>query len=211
MEQLIMWDRLLFEAVNIGMSNSFFDWLMPLFRNQFIWLPVYIFFAAFFVYNFQPKGFYILLFGLFTFMLSDQLSAHLLKPIVERLRPCNDPYFSQYVILRLRDCGAGFSFPSSHATNHFAFSVFLISVIPLRMRWVLPFALLWAGGVAFAQVYVGIHYPFDVLFGAFLGSCIGTVTASLCKKILNLNLDRAEDEEEVIENEPEEWQDKLEE
>jgi membrane-associated phospholipid phosphatase len=57
-------------------------------------------------------------------------------------------------------------------------------------------------------VYVGIHYPTDVIFGAFLGSCIGLVTSSLCKRSLNLNLDREEEEEEVIENEPEEWIDK---
>lgn len=209
MEQLLYWDQVVFQAINSGMANWFFDWLMPLFRNQFIWLPVYIFFAAFFVYNFPPKGFYILLFGLLTFMLSDQISASLIKPVIQRLRPCNDPYFAHYVRL-LIPCGSGFSFPSAHATNHFAFSVFLISVIPLRMRWVLPFALFWAFGVSFAQIYVGIHYPVDVIFGAFLGSCIGVVTSSLCKRTLNLNLDRAEDEEEVIENEPEEWQDKQE-
>ncbi len=207
MDQLFYWDQVIFEAINSGMVNPFFDWLMPLFRNQFIWLPVYVFFAAFFVYNFPPKGFYILLFGLLTFMLSDQLSAHILKPLAERLRPCNDPVFSYFVRL-LIPCGSGFSFPSAHATNHFAFSVFLISVIPLRMRWVLPFALIWASGVCFAQVYVGIHYPLDVIFGALLGASIGLVTSSLCKNILRLNLDRAEEEEEVIENEPEEWTDK---
>ncbi|RYD82879.1 MAG: phosphatase PAP2 family protein [Sphingobacteriales bacterium] len=204
MEQLLYWDQVLFHAINSGLANPFFDWLMPLFRNQFIWLPVYIFFAGFFVYNFPPKGFYILLFGLLTFLLSDQLSSHIIKPLVERLRPCNDPFFSQFV-RSLIPCGSGFSFPSSHATNHFAFSVFLISIIPFRMRWVLPFALFWAFGVAFAQVYVGIHYPIDVIFGAFLGSLIGMSVSSLCKSVLNLNLDRVEGEDEVIENEPEEW------
>lgn len=201
MEQLVYWDKHLFEIINSGITNPFLDWLMPIFRNQFIWVPVYVFFAAFFVYNFGQKGFYIVLFGLLTLLLSDQLSAGVLKDLVGRVRPCNDADMVHFVRL-LVPCGAGPSFPSAHATNHFAFSVFLISIMPSRMRWVLPFAIIWASGVAFAQVYVGIHYPVDVTFGAILGSVIGLFTSAICKASLRLNFDRQEEEEEVIDNEP---------
>jgi undecaprenyl-diphosphatase len=202
-ETLELWDRQLFEAINTGMANEFLDWLMPLFRNQFIWVPVYVFFAVFIVRNFPPKGIYILIFGLLTFMLSDQISASILKPLIHRLRPCNDGSFIDYVRL-LVPCGSGWSFPSAHATNHFAFSVFIISILPLRLRWVLPFCLIWAAGVSFAQVYVGIHYPLDVIGGAIIGSMIGYLIAWICKVLLNLNLDRDPEEEEVIEGEEEE-------
>lgn len=201
MDRLISWDQELFFHINQGMANPFFDWLMPVFRNPFVWAPVYMFFAAFFVYNFRPKGLYVLLFGLLTIAFSDQISSHLLKLLIARDRPCNDPNMAMYVRL-LIPCGAGYSFPSSHACNHFAFSVFLITVMPLRMRWVLPVAILWAAGVSFAQVYVGVHYPMDVLGGAIIGSLIGTFTGSMCVKVLRLNFDRTPDEEEVVSNEP---------
>jgi membrane-associated phospholipid phosphatase len=201
-DALELWDRYVFEAINSGMAHPFLDWLTPLFRNAFIWAPVYVFFAAFVIRNFPPKGIYIVIFGLLTFMLSDQISAHIMKPLIARPRPCNDAVMIDHVRL-LIPCGSGESFPSSHAANHFAFSVFIISILPLRMRWVLPFCLLWAAGVAFAQVYVGIHYPLDVIGGAVVGSIIGFAVAGTCRRILNLNLDRGEEEEEVIDQEEE--------
>ena len=201
-EALELWDRQVFEVINSGLANPFFDWLMPLFRNAFIWAPLYVFFAAFAIRNFPPKGVYIVLFGLLTFLLSDQISAGILKPLINRDRPCQDTIMFEYARL-LIPCGTGKSFPSSHATNHFALAVFLISISPVRMRWLLPFMLFWAGGVAFAQVYVGVHYPLDVLGGAILGSLIGYFIGLICKRALNLNLDRDEVEEEVIEQEEE--------
>lgn len=204
-ETLDLWDRQMFEAINSGMANPVLDELMPLFRNAFVWVPVYVFFAAFIIRNFPPKGIYILLFGLLTFALSDQISSGILKALVQRPRPCNDGTMVDYVRL-LIPCGGPWSFPSTHATNHFAFSVFIISIFPLSVRWVLPFALLWAAGVAFAQVYVGVHYPFDVIAGAALGSIIGYLVAGVCKRALNLNLDREEEEDEVIEGEEREME-----
>jgi undecaprenyl-diphosphatase len=201
-DALELWDRHAFEAINTGMANGFLDWLMPLFRNPFIWVPVYVFFAAFLIRNYPRQGVFIVIFGLLTFMLSDQISSGILKILIQRPRPCQNGAFLDYV-RTLVPCGGGWSFPSSHATNHFAFSVFIISILPTRMRWVLPFCLIWAVGVAFAQVYVGIHYPLDVIGGAAIGSIIGYGVAWICKSILNLNLDRDEEEDEVIEGEEE--------
>jgi membrane-associated phospholipid phosphatase len=201
-EALELWDREIFQAINSGMANPFFDWLMPLLRNAYIWAPLYVFFAVFAVRNFPPKGFYIIIFGLLAFMLSDQISADILKPLVQRDRPCNDIIMAQYV-RSLIPCGTGKSFPSSHATNHFALAVFIISISPLRMRWIVPFLLVWATGVAFAQVYVGVHFPLDVIGGAILGGLIGFFIGFICKRALNLNLDRDDVEEEVIEQEEE--------
>jgi undecaprenyl-diphosphatase len=202
-EQLLAADRQAFFMVNRGLACSLLDHIMPIVRNQWTWVPVYAFFAVFLVHNFKQKGFYVILFAGLTFFLSDQISAHVLKFIVQRPRPCNDGQIADMVRL-LVPCGGGFSFPSSHATNHFAFSVFIISVMPLRARWVVPFAITWAALVSFAQVYVGVHYPLDVSCGALLGAMIGFTTGQICIKALRLNWDRTEDEDEIIENEPEE-------
>lgn len=180
MEGLLKWDVATFEAINTGMANITFDILMPFLRNPLTYVPVYVFFATWLVYNFRMQGFYLILFALFTFLLSDQISAHLLKHLVQRPRPCNDTFMAGNVRL-LVPCGSGFSFPSTHATNHFAFSLFFIGILPSRMRWMKFFLILWACTVSFAQVYVGLHFPIDVLFGAALGGFIGLFTSALSK------------------------------
>ncbi|MEY2901476.1 MAG: hypothetical protein RLY89_582, partial [Bacteroidota bacterium] len=83
------------------------------------------------------------------------------------------------VRLLLPNCGSGYSFTSSHATNHFAFAVFIfITMGQVLGKWKWAF-LFWAGSVAYAQVYVGVHYPIDVLVGGLLGTLIGFISANL--------------------------------
>lgn len=70
-------------------------------------------------------------------------------------------------------CGRGFSFPSSHASNHTGMAIFMISTLSSRYHWVTPFAILWASLVMFAQMYVGVHYLSDILGGILLGTLWG--------------------------------------
>ena len=190
---LLDWDKNTFAAINHGMANPFFDAIMPLARNPFFWAPVYVFFAAFLIINFKTKGLYIVLFAVLTFALTDQISAHLLKNYFLRLRPCQDP--SLHIAVRsLVPCGSGSSFPSAHATNHFGISVFLIIVLRKTISWITPFALIWAALVSFAQIYVGLHFPVDVIFGAFLGVFVGGWIGYVCKLALKI------DDEPIIHN-----------
>jgi len=91
--------------------------------------------------------------------------------------------------LLLSSCGGQFSFPSNHASNHFTIALFLISILPRNIKWFKPLLLSWAFSVAFAQVYVGVHFPLDVICGAIIGSMIGTILAISCKSIMNIDLD----------------------
>jgi len=102
--------------------------------------------------------------------ISDVISSRVVKPQFERLRPCRQE--NMEVVLRAR-CGSGFSFTSSHASNHFAVAVFFMLTIGRMYRWSRILWLIWAGMIALGQVYVGVHFPLDVLAGAFLGSLIG--------------------------------------
>ena len=183
LEQLNQLDQNLFFFINHNLSNSFFDWLMPLLRNKYFWTPLYLFMAVFFVRNFGKKGWLILIFMGLTFGFTDYFSSSVLKPAFERLRPCNDPIIKAEVN-RLISCGTGFSLPSSHAANHFALAIFLITIFYDKWKFILPLAILWAFSISFAQVYVGVHYPFDVTAGAIIGGMIGYILSTI---LLHLN------------------------
>jgi membrane-associated phospholipid phosphatase len=171
-DQLVQFDRDLFFAINNGLSNGFFDWLMPILRNRYTWVLLYIFIIVFSIKNYGKQGFIMILFLVMTFGLSDFISSSVIKPNVERLRPCNETEIKTKVN-NLVDCGTGYSFPSSHATNHFGIAVFLIMMFYHKWKVILPIGILWAASISFAQIYVGVHYPIDILTGSLLGSSIG--------------------------------------
>ena len=145
---------------------------------MFFWFPLYIFFISFLFYNFGKKAAIYLLALSLTVGIADTMSSRVIKTSVKRLRPCNNDGIKMHVKL-LVPCGSGYSFPSSHATNHFAVAVFVIFTIIGQRRWLKWLLLAWAGSIAFGQVYVGVHYPFDVLCGGLLGSAIGWMCAFL--------------------------------
>jgi undecaprenyl-diphosphatase len=178
LEQLIQFDQNLFFTINHGLSNSFFDWLMPALRNRFFWTPLYLFIIIFFIRNYGKQGWILILFLILTFGFTDFFSSSILKPSVQRLRPCNDPEIKSDV-KNLIACGSGFSFPSSHASNHFGLAVFLIVMFYPKWRLILPIGLFWAASISFAQVYVGVHYPVDILAGAILGGMIGYIMGTI--------------------------------
>ncbi len=180
LESIKHFDTGLFLEIHRGLANPFFDWLMPLLRNRFFWTPLYLFIIVFCIRQYKKQGFYVIGMILFTFAMGDLISARLIKPFVGRLRPCNDISLSSYIIPRV-PCGGGFSFPSSHATNHFAIAFFLIFIFYNKWKGILPLGFFWAFMISFAQVYVGVHYPVDVTAGALLGTTIGLLCGRLFK------------------------------
>ncbi|MBK9017158.1 MAG: phosphatase PAP2 family protein [Saprospiraceae bacterium] len=172
MTDLLQFDENLFYLVNSGCQNQFFDWLMPLLRDKYIWLPLYVFIGSFLLLNFKQKGLYLCLAFVLTVGIADGTSSQLIKKNVQRLRPCKvlEPRKDMHLLV---PCGSGFSFPSSHATNHFAIATYLFLIFGKFFRWIKIPLVLWASSIAFAQVYVGVHYPMDVIVGALLGFLIG--------------------------------------
>ena len=165
-------DFAFFHWINTDLSNPVFDVVLPLCRDKFFWAPFYVFIAAFMLENFGARSGGVILIGLVLAVgLSDFTSSELIKKNVQRVRPCNDIRYSNQVIARA-PCGSGYSFTSSHAANHFAVAVYLCTLIGFKKRWATPVLLLWAGVVSVSQVYVGVHYPLDVLSGGVLGATI---------------------------------------
>ncbi|MBA4303302.1 MAG: phosphatase PAP2 family protein [Sphingobacteriaceae bacterium] len=169
MEQLVAIDKELFFWVNRGLAHPLLDVFLPLARNMFFWAPLYLFLIVFFPLNFGKQGWLIVLGVVLTFACTDFISSSIIKPWVGRLRPCNDEEVRQWVRL-LVSCGGGKSFTSSHAANHFGVGVFVGLALKPYFRWALPLFVLWAGTISLAQVYVGVHYPLDIVAGALLGS-----------------------------------------
>lgn len=178
MAELLQLDQNLFFIINGDWHNPFFDMLMPYWRNKMFWSPLYLFLLTFVLLNFKQKGFYFILMVAAVIAVSDTTSSKIIKKSVQRIRPCNDETIKENVRL-LVGCGGGYSFTSSHATNHFAAAAFLILTLCRRNPWAKYALIFWAASIAYGQVYVGVHYPLDVSAGCFLGCIIGILAAMI--------------------------------
>lgn len=179
-------DTQLFLQINTVYTNSFLDAVYPWYREGNAWLPLYLFLVIFSIQNFKNKAFGWILFVVLTITLTDQISSNLIKGFFERPRPCRDPLIMTQVRMLLNGCSGGYSFTSSHATNHFGFAIFVISTIgDIIGKW--KYALLfWAFSISYGQIYVGVHYPLDILGGAILGCCLGYFTAKMHNRFLGI-------------------------
>lgn len=182
LQRLEQWDKWLFLQFNSGLTNPVFDSLMPFLRNGQHWAPLYLFLGSFVLLNFKSKGAWWILFFVATVAITDMTGTYLFKHNFNRLRPCNDPDFFFHVRLLVKQCGVGRSFTSNHAANHFGMATFFfITLRPVFKKWAWV-GFLWAGLIAYAQIYVGLHYPSDVLAGALLGLLAGSITGKLFNK-----------------------------
>jgi membrane-associated phospholipid phosphatase len=181
-DYILQLDRHLFYFINYDLTNPFFDLVMPWLRNPKFWIPLYIFIVVFCLWRYRKVGAIIIVLMATTAGFADFTSASIIKYNVKRLRPCRDPVVGITDINRI-PCGSGYSFPSTHATDHFAMAIFLCLVFGKKWHWVWFLAILWASLICFAQVYVGVHFPVDVICGAIYGSVIGILFAYLFKKI----------------------------
>lgn len=181
-ESLLHLDQHIFYLINNQWSNSFFDWIMPLLRYPQNWVPLYLFIIVFSIYKYRKTGAVLIVMLAVTFGVSDFTSSTVIKKTVKRIRPCNDPVLAATIISRV-PCGSGYSFPSSHATNHFAVAVFLSMAYQRKWPSIWVVGIFWAAAICYAQMYVGVHYPIDILTGTLLGSGIGFLFGFLFKRI----------------------------
>ena len=183
MQQVLNYDRQLFKQINYYWHNNFFDWLMPWLRNSDMWVPLYLFLLLFVTINFKKNAWWWILFGVCTVILCDFVSSKVVKELIYRERPCNNAAIADWVRVLVGYRPQSSSFTSSHATNHFGMAMFFYITLKQHFgKWPLVF-FLWAFSIAFAQVYVGVHYPLDVTGGALIGILIGY----LCGKLYTSN------------------------
>jgi undecaprenyl-diphosphatase len=173
LENLIQFDTALFYFFNTGLQNGFFDFLLPILTNLDYWrIPLGLMVISLLIFG-KKKGRITVLLLVLGIALSDQLCNNVLKPLIQRIRPCN---VLENVNL-LVNCTKAYSFPSSHAMNIFT-GCLLLSYSYRRIKVIfLVIALL----VSYSRIYVGVHYPFDVLAGVILGIFCAFVIITLFK------------------------------
>lgn len=179
-------DYSLFTKMNGQWHTPFFDVFLPFIREPFIWLPFYFFLILFATINFKMKGFYWVLFFIINAMLSDFVSSTLIKENLMRLRPCRDPFLADHVRFLVSYCPGSSSFTSSHAANHFAAAMFIFTTFRKAVSPKWAYIFLWAFAISYAQVYVGVHFPFDVFCGAIVGLILGYIPANIFNNKIGL-------------------------
>ena len=185
------WDQQLFMWLNSCYSN-FWDIVMWNVSKTFVWVPLYAFVVFLVFQKYKLKGFIPFLGMVLCVTLTDQVSVHLFKEVFQRYRPCHNLELSGMVHLVNNKCGGQYGFVSSHAANTFGFAA--LSWLFLRKRYVLFALFFWAALVSYSRIYLGVHYPADVFFGALLGIVIASlvyllISAFFCR-ILKHNIEK---------------------
>ena len=167
LETLIGLDRAIFYFINVTLANPVTDFAMPIITSDHALRALYAVAVILLLWKGDAKVRWLVLFSGIALLLADQSSAGLLKPLINRLRPCHELANIHLLV----GCGGGKSMPSAHAANSFAQAV-LFGMYFRRVRLGL---LVVAFLIAISRVFVGVHYPGDVTVGALLGSLVGLI------------------------------------
>jgi membrane-associated phospholipid phosphatase len=180
-ELLNVIDKDLFTAIHSEGAVPALDGFFKLMREAITWVPLYAF-MLYWIFRFgRQYAWPFVLLTVATFAVADYTSASILKPMFARARPCHDDDL-QDVIRGIIGCGGYNSFPSSHAANHFGLAAFWYRSVYLvrTKKWHWLWA--WALVIGYAQVYVGKHFPLDIVGGAVLGYGIGALMALIFER-----------------------------
>ena len=163
-------DRSIFLFLN-GIHSPFWDKVMFWISGDTSWIFLYIIMLIGLAVKYRWKMIFIVIAISLTITASDQFSVHFFKEVFERLRPCHNLEISELVHLVNNHCGGKFGFVSSHAANTFALAMLTSGLF--RNKYFTWFIFIWAAIVSYSRIYLGVHYPGDIIGGALLGVFIG--------------------------------------
>lgn len=179
---LIELDTQLLSIFN-GSNSLFFDGLMVTLTSGLTWIPLYLSLLYLVIKNNETTAQIMLVIGIciLCLMLSAGVSELVVKPLVGRLRPCNNPWISQTIQVVNQMRSRDFSFFSSHASNTFAIALFFSLLV--RSKALTISLILWSLLNCYTRLYLGLHYPSDIFVGLIWGATVGTTVYFIYKKI----------------------------
>jgi undecaprenyl-diphosphatase len=184
MDDLIELDKKLFLELN-GLHAPWLDTPVKLMSETLVWIPLYVV-LLYFIYKQFGADSWIVLIGLtLTIILADQMASTIMKPYFARLRPTHDPQISALVHVVDNYRGRSFGFASSHAANTFGAAMFIYLFLHRARRGIFVL-FFWAAVVTYTRIYLGVHYPGDLLAGAV----VGTLCATGCYYLTRYSLSR---------------------
>ena len=174
METLSNIDTDLFLFLN-GLHASWLDKVMIAITQMWVWVPLYLLLIYWTVKQYGKRCWWIFLAVGIVVLCSDQLSAHVCKSLFQRLRPCYNADLQDLIYLPKGMAGGKYGFVSSHAANTFAVAAFLTPALCKNRNWMGIVLYLWAFISSYSRIYLGFHYPGDILCGAILGILVGLI------------------------------------
>lgn len=178
---MLEWDILVFEWINKTATSGFLDVVLPPIRDGGFWIPLYFLLFVLALIRYKWKGFVWLAFCLITVGISDGTTNYALKKQIERVRPCHadSPVEARLLV----KCGSGYSMSSAHASNHMSMAVFFAFSLFYGHSLAVILLLFWALSIGYAQIYVGVHFPSDILVGFLVGILAGNLGLYLWRKL----------------------------
>lgn len=162
-----------------GMHSEWADRFFYVVTQTWTWLPVYLATIFFIFKTFKKRGFWVLMTVALIILCTDQ-TCNLLKRTVQRPRPSHTTQIDDQIhLVANRDgelyYGGHYGFPSAHAANTAAFALFLLLCFKSQRRWLMPTAIAWSLLLSYSRLYMGVHYPLDIL----CGWCVGLFWAAV--------------------------------
>lgn len=162
------------------LGHPYLDDFMWWMSNRFIWIPLYLW-LIYHLYQTHRSFFYQSLIALIiVIVFTDQITSSLMKPFFERLRPCHDPDIMELIQL-VGNCGGHYSFASGHAANTFGLAGFFFFYENHSRLGIL--LIIWAAIISYSRIYLGVHFPLDVVTGCFIGLLVSYLLTKTLMRI----------------------------
>lgn len=173
MYELLELDKKILLWLN-GFHSPGIDSVMILMTKTIFWLPLYLVLTYLLFKRFKVEGWFVLAAAGLSILLADQITSGFMKPFFARLRPSQEPGLVGLIHLVDGYKGGLYGFASSHAANTFAISFLIWRVFKDTSRWA-ALLFLWALVMSYTRIYLGVHYPGDIIVGVFVGILSGWI------------------------------------